>query len=166
MGTLFDIDWRALFEPSLGIGEVIVRGSLMYLALFLILRFVARRQSGGFGPADLLVIVLIADASQNALGKDYNSITEGIVLVLTIVAWEYLIDWLAWRFPSLRPIFTPPALKLIEDGKVVEANLRKEMLPKDELLGQLRVKGVEDLKSVKLACLEGNGRLSVITRGT
>jgi len=60
----------------------------MYLALFVILRFIARRQAGSFGPADLLVIVLIADAAQNGLGKDYTSVTEGIVLVLTIVGWE------------------------------------------------------------------------------
>lgn len=71
MQTLLDVDWRAVFEPALGIAEIIVRGSLMYLALFAILRFFARRQSGSFGPADLLVIVLIADAAQNGLGEDY-----------------------------------------------------------------------------------------------
>ena len=88
------------FLPSLGLTEVVVRGSIMYLALFAILRFVGRRESGHFGPADLLVIVLIADAAQNALGKDYQSVTEGVVLVLTIVAWEYALDWAAWKFPA------------------------------------------------------------------
>ena len=75
----------------------------MYLALFAILRFIGRRQAGHFGPADLLVIVLIADAAQNGLGKDYQSVTEGIVLVATIVAWEYAFDWAAWRYPAPRP---------------------------------------------------------------
>ena len=68
----------------------------MYLGLFVIMRFMARRQAGHFGPADLLVIVLIADAAQNGLGKEYSSVTEGLALVLTIVGWEYLLDWLAW----------------------------------------------------------------------
>ena len=90
----------------------------MDLGLFVILRFMARRQAGHFGPADLLVIVLIADAAQNGLGKEYGSVTEGLVLVLTIVAWEYLIDWLTWRFPALRNILTPPSLTLIENGVV------------------------------------------------
>jgi hypothetical protein len=58
----------------------------------------ARRQAGHFGPADLLVIVLIADAAQNGLGKEYQSVTEGLVLVMTIVAWEYFIDWLTYRY--------------------------------------------------------------------
>ena len=96
------IDWNSVLVPSLGIAEVIVRGSLMYLGLFLIMRFMARRQAGHFGPADLLVIVLIADAAQNGLGKDYQSVTEGLILVMTIVAWEYLLDWLAYRYPALR----------------------------------------------------------------
>src|ERR1041384_2709671 len=111
---LQSVDWNAVFVPAIGIGQVIVRGTIMYLALFAILRFIGRRQAGHFGPADLLVIVLIADAAQNALGKDYNSVTEGIVLVCTIVGWEYALDWLAWRFPALRPILKAPALKLLE----------------------------------------------------
>ena len=116
---------------------------------------------GHFGPADLLVIDRRCGA-QDALGKDYNSITEGVVLVWTIVGWEYALDWLAWRFPALRPLLKAPALKLIENGRVLEQNMRKEMLTRDELMGQLREEGVEDLAAVKVARLEGDGRLSVI----
>ena len=160
METLFGVDWHAMFVPALGLIEVVLRG--MYLALFGILRFIGRRQAGHFGPADLLVIVLIADAAQNALGKDYQSVTEGIVLVCTIVGWEYTLDWLAWRFPALRNILKAPALTLVENGRVLERNLREEMLCREELMAQLREEGVEDLKAVKLARLEGKGRLSVI----
>lgn len=156
------INWHDVFQPSLGIAEVVLRGTLMYLVLFVILRFIARRQAGYFGPADLLVIVLIADAAQNALGKEYSSVTEGVALVLTIVAWQYAIDWLVWRFPNLQPIFNPPPLKLVEDGRTVDANMRKEMLTLEELEGQLRQHGIVDLRDVRVACLEGNGRLSVI----
>ena len=156
------IDWNEIFVPSLGILEVVVRGTIMYLALFAILRFIARRQAGQFGPADLLVIVLIADAAQNGLGKDYASVTEGIVLVLTIVFWEYLIDWLAWRFPTLRPVLTTPSLTLVEDGRFVRRALDQEMLTEDELMGQLREKEVEDVREVRLARLEGDGRISVL----
>jgi uncharacterized membrane protein YcaP (DUF421 family) len=162
METLLGVDWHAMFVPALGLIEVVVRGTIMYLALFAILRFIGRRQAGHFGPADLLVIVLIADAAQNALGKDYQSVTEGIVLVCTIVGWEYTLDWLAWRFPALRNILKAPALTLVENGRVLERNLRKEMLCREELMAQLREEGVEDLKAVKLARLEGDGRLSVI----
>lgn len=110
----------------------------MYLGLFAVLRFMARRQAGYFGPADLLVIVLIADAAQNGLGKKYQSVTEGLVLVMTIVAWEYFIDWLAYRVPALRPVFIPRSVTLVKQGRIVEEAMRKEMISIDELASQFR----------------------------
>ena len=158
------IEWNSVFVPSLGIAEIVIRGTLMYLGLFVILRFMGRRQAGHFGPADLLVIVLIADAAQNGLGKEYQSVTEGLVLVMTIVAWEYLIDWLTYRFPALRPVLRPPSLTLVKEGRIVEEAMRKEMLSIDDLASQLRQQQVEDIAEVKLAKLEGDGRLSVLRR--
>ena len=70
------VDWNSVFVPAIGLAEIIVRGSLMYLGLFVIMRFMARRQAGHFGPADLLVIVLIADAAQNGLERDGSSLNR------------------------------------------------------------------------------------------
>jgi uncharacterized membrane protein YcaP (DUF421 family) len=162
MLDVLNIDWMSIFKPSLGIAEIIVRGTLVYLALFLIFRLVVRRQSGSFGPADLLAIVIIADAAQNAMGKDYGSVTEGIVLVMTIVGWEYFLDWLAWRYPRLRPILKVPPLKLVENGKLIQKNLRSEMLGADEVIGGLREKGVRDLNEIEAAYLEASGKIAVI----
>jgi uncharacterized membrane protein YcaP (DUF421 family) len=134
----------------------------MYLGLFVILRFMARRQAGHFGSADLLAIVLIADAAQNGLGKEYQSVTEGLVLVITIVGWEYFIDWLAYRFRALRPILRPTPLTLVRDGQIVDEAMRKEMLSIDDLASQLRQQQVDDVTKVRLAKLEGDGRLSVL----
>ena len=114
--------------------------------------------------ADLLVIVLIADAAQNGLGKEYSSVTEGLALVVTIVAWEYLLDWLAWRFPATRPYLKPASLTLIRDGRLIPQNLRREMITEDELKSQLREQSVESYEDIKLATLEGDGRLSVLKR--
>jgi uncharacterized membrane protein YcaP (DUF421 family) len=156
------VDWKSVFVPAIGFAEIIVRGSIMYLGLFAIMRFIGRRQAGHFGPADLLVIVLIADAAQNGLGKEYGSVTEGLILVLTIVAWEYLLDWISWRFPATRSILKPPGLTLIKEGQILSKNLRKEMLSEDELKSQLRQQEVENYTDVRLSMLEGDGRLSVL----
>ena len=158
------IDWHSVFVPGIGIAEVVVRGSIMYLCMLAILRFVGRRQAGHFGPADLLVIVMIADAAQNGLGKDYSSVTEGVTLILTIVGWEYFLDWLSFRFPSIRPILKPPALKLIQNGRLEKNNLRREMLSEEELRSQLRELEIEEYSEVKLCTLEGDGRLSVLKK--
>ncbi|HML29114.1 MAG TPA: DUF421 domain-containing protein [Hyphomicrobium sp.] len=156
------VDWPSVFVPTIGVAEIVVRGTIMYLGLFVVLRFVARRQAGSFGPADLLVIVMIADAAQNGLGKDYGSVTEGLVLVVTIVFWEYFLDWLSFRVPALRPILQPPSLTFIRNGTLIRENLEREMLTEDELSSQLREHEVENFAEVKLATLEGDGRLSVI----
>ena len=82
---------------------------------------------------------------------------------MTIVAWEYLIDWLAYRFcPKALP--QAAVLTLIKDGRIVEEAMRKEMLSSDELASQLRQQQVENVSEVKLANLEGDGRLSVLKR--
>jgi hypothetical protein len=82
---LFAVDWAELVIPTHSIGEMLVRGTATYLALFLILRFVMKRQTSTIGIADILVVVVIADGAQNAFSREYRSITEGLVLVLTIV---------------------------------------------------------------------------------
>jgi len=164
LDQLFKVDWRAVFVPELGLAELVLRGTLMYLALFLILRFLGNRQSGKLGPADLLVVTLIADAAQNALGADYRSVPEGIVLVVTIVAWDYAIDWLQFRVPALRPWLEPQPLPLIRDGEMNRKNMRAEMITPEELMAQLRTRGIEHIRDVKQACLETNGELSVIKR--
>lgn len=164
MEWLSDIDWRGLFVPTYSIAEVVLRGSLMYLGLFVILRFLLKRQTGAIGIADLLVIVLIADASQNALGREYNSITEGILLVLTIVAWDYTLDWGEYRFPWLRSLTRPSPLLLVKNGHLLRRNMRREMITEDELRAELRKDGVHDFADVVEARMEGDGKISVITR--
>lgn len=156
------IDWQAIFVPTHSIPEIILRGTLTYIMLFMILRFFLKRQSGVIGIADLLVIVLIADAVQNAMASEYKSITEGGILVLTIVFWNYAVDWLGYRFPALQRLTRPPPLLLIKDGKMIFRNMRQEMITTDELSSQLRQQGVEHCSEVKLAYIEGDGRISVI----
>src|SRR5918998_3203915 len=136
-----EIDWQELFVPQMPLAGVILRGTLTYIMLFMVLRFLLKRQSGVIGIADLLVIVLIADAAQNAMAGEYKSITEGALLVLTIVFWNYFIDWLGFRFKPLRRFTRPPPLKLIENGDMVFRNMQKEMITADELNSQLRQQG-------------------------
>ncbi len=158
------IDWQAIFIPTHPIHEIIVRGTLTYIMLFMILRFLLKRQSGVIGIADLLVIVLIADAAQNAMASEYKSITEGGILVLTIVFWNYAIDWLGYRFPALQRLTRPPPLLLIKDGEMIFRNMRQEMITTEELNSQLRQQGVEHCSEVKVAYIEGDGRISIIRR--
>jgi hypothetical protein len=85
------IDWRAMLVPTGSLPELIVRGSLMYRLILAGFR-VFRRDAGSLSVSDLLVVVLIADAAQNGMAGEYKSVTEGVVVVATIFAWNYALD--------------------------------------------------------------------------
>ncbi|HEX8151223.1 MAG TPA: YetF domain-containing protein [Pyrinomonadaceae bacterium] len=161
METLLQIDWESVFVPTVSLSEIVLRGTLVYLLLFFVLR-VLRREAGALGISDLLVVVLIADAAQNAMSSEYKSVTEGAVLVGTIIAWDYSLDWLGYRFPAVGRLLRPAPLPLVRDGRALRQNLRKEMISMEELMSQLREQGVESLSEVKLCHLEGDGHVSVI----
>jgi uncharacterized membrane protein YcaP (DUF421 family) len=162
MRAFESVDWHEVFVPSLPLLEIFIRGTVVYLALFLLLRLVLKRQSGNMGVTDLLVVVLIADAAQNAMASDYKSVPDGLLLVSTIVFWSYALDWLSYHFPRFGRFIHPPALELIRNGQVNRINLRKELITIDELKEQLREQGIDDVKEVKRACMEGDGRISVV----
>lgn len=164
MDRVFHVDWWELFVPTHSVAEMVVRATLMYLSLFVVFRLFMKRPIGAIGIADILVIVVIADAAQNAFAKSYQSVTEGIVLILVIVFWEYLIDWAAYRIKWLHDLLEPPPLPLIKNGKPIRRNLREEFLTEEDLLGQLRAKGADDIAEVRLAYRESDGTISVVTK--
>jgi uncharacterized membrane protein YcaP (DUF421 family) len=159
--THLAIDWHQIFVPSGSLLELVVRGSLMYLLILTGFR-IFRRDAGSLSVSDLLVVVLIADAAQNGMAGEYKSLTEGVVIVATIFAWNYALDWLAYRSRFVYWLLHPPSLLLIQDGKVQHRNLRSQLITRADLLEQLREQGVEDIGSVKKCFLEGDGRMSVI----
>lgn len=159
-----EIDWNALLIPSVNLIEIFLRGSAVYLFLLLLLR-VSRREAGSLGISDLLVIVLIADAAQNAMASTYKSITEGAVLVVTIVFWNHLLDWLSYRFNFVDRLLRPSPLLLIKDGQLQRQNMRRELISVDELMGQLRLHGLESAEKVRKCYLEDDGHISVIKTG-
>jgi uncharacterized membrane protein YcaP (DUF421 family) len=157
------VHWKEVFLPSVPVVELLVRGSVIYIALFSLLRFLLKRIAGAIGIADLLMVVLIADAAQNAMAADYKSVTDGIILVGTIIFWNFAFDWLGYRFPTFRRFVHPPPLPLVKEGRLLRRNMRHELISEDELMSHIRLQGASDLSQVKEACMEGDGRISVIT---
>jgi uncharacterized membrane protein YcaP (DUF421 family) len=155
------IDWRTMFVPTASVLELVVRASLMYLLILTGFR-VFRRDAGSLSVSDLLVVVLIADAAQNGMAGEYKSLTEGGIIVATIFAWNYALDWLGYRSRVVHWLLHPPPLLLIRNGQIQARNLRSQLITKEDLLEQLREQGVDEVATVKKCCLEGDGRLSVI----
>jgi uncharacterized membrane protein YcaP (DUF421 family) len=106
----------------------------------------------------------VADAAQNAMSGGYDTFSEGAILVLTIVGWNWLLDMLSWRFDPVRRFATPPRLTLVRNGVPQRRNMRREYITMQELEEKLREQGIEHLADVKMAYLEGDGQISIIKR--
>lgn len=156
------IDWGAVLVPQNPIAEVILRGTLIYFLLFFVLRFFLNRQAGAVGIPDLLVVVLIVEATTDALGRN-ESVTEAALLITTVMFWSYGLQWMAFRFPRLQFLISSPQVRLVENGKMLRRNMRKELVTEEELRALLRTQGVDELQQVKMACLESSGDISVVT---
>lgn len=167
MNDFFDklirVDWQSVFVPTESLLEIIIRGSIMYLAIFALMR-IFRRQAGSFSIADLIVVVVIADAAQNGMAGDSKSVTEALILIGTIIFWDFFLDWLGFKSKFFRKILEPEKLKVIENGKPLRENMRKEMITSEELDSQMREQGIEDIGQVKVAYLESDGHFSFIKK--
>ena len=156
------MDASSLFALNVSPWELMIRGSVMYWFLFLVFRFLLRRDVGSIGVADVLLIVLIADASQNAMTADYTTLSEGLILVSTLIGWNYLLDWLSFHVRAVERFLEPPPLQLVRRGRILRKHLRAELVTVAELWSHLREAGIERLADVKSACIESDGKLSVI----
>ncbi len=156
------MDWKDIFalgQPPL---EMVVRGTAVYWFLLLVFRFLLRRDVGSMSMADLLFVVLVADAASNAMQGEYKTVGDGFVLLGTLVLWNCALDWLAYRSPRIARLLEPPAEPLVRHGRIVASTLRRERITRDELMAKLREQGVSDLHTVRLAQLESDGKVSII----
>ncbi|HYD80469.1 MAG TPA: YetF domain-containing protein [Paucimonas sp.] len=159
-----NVDWSELFSLQLPVAEIVIRGTVMYWFLFAIFRFVIRRDIGAVGIADILILVIVADAAQNGMSGEYKSITDGVLLVATLIFWNVAFDWLSFRSPAFRRFAEPSSLPLVKDGRLVRRNLRHEFITEDELWARLREHEITSLDEVSAVFLEPDGEFSVIRK--
>lgn len=162
--VILGFDIVKAFTPDVSLFEMVARGAIVYLAIFVLLRVLLRGRLGTMTVSDLLVLVIIADAAQNAISANYTSITDGIVLVTTIIGMSVLFDWLGYHVPAIGRFVHPQRKALVVNGRVIRKALAAELMTEDELMTQLRLGGAEQINEVKAAYLEGNGEISVIRR--
>lgn len=159
-----EVDLATMFEFDVPPLEMFIRGTVMYWFIFGLLRFAGRRDFGSIGLADILVLMLVADAAGNAMAGESESLSAGMIVVGTIILWSVFIDRIGYFFPRLEDWLMPDKVLLVRDGVVQRRGMRSEYLTMDELMTQLRQNNIENLSEVKRAYMEADGNISVITR--
>lgn len=154
-----------MFSLTVPWWELLARGVIIYLAVFLLLRLTGKRQVGQLTPFDLVLLLLISEACSNALSGGDESVGGALVLIGTLLGLNLLIGWLTERSGLLERWLEGRPQFLIKNGKVDYDALQRESLSKNELLAAIRQEGCFTPDEVEYAVLETNGRISVRKRG-
>lgn len=144
--------------------EFILRGGLVYGFLLLAFRLTGKRQVGQLAPFDLVLLLVVSNAVQNSMNAGDNSVTAGLILVLTLVGLNAGLGWLSFRSKKAESILEGSPRILIHNGEVMEPVLKAERITRHELLSALRQEGLSEFSQVHVALLETNGHITVIRR--
>jgi uncharacterized membrane protein YcaP (DUF421 family) len=144
--------------------EIILRTAVIYVVVLLLLRVAGKRELGQMSPVDLVVILVIANAVQNAMTGGDNSLIGGVIAATTLVAVNTAFAKVAHRVPYLERLFESQPTQLVKAGKLIKPNLERENVELDELMMAAREHGIDDLAKVDSAYLERDGSISIIPK--
>jgi len=137
------------------------RTLLLYLVLIVVIRLMGKRQIGQMEPSEFVVTMLVANLASIPMQDSSIPLHSGLVPILTVLGAELVLSWLILKSVVLRKFLCGKPVILIDNGKILQDNLRRTRVTLDELVGHLREKDVLDIRSVQFAILETNGSLSV-----
>ena len=138
-----------------------LRTVLMYLVLLIVIRLMGKRQIGQMEPSEFVVTMLIANLASIPLENMEMPLKAGLIPIFTVLGAEVLLSLLTLKSVALRKLLCGKPVILVENGRPLRQNLRKNRVTLDELMGHLRQKDVMDITQVQYAILETNGSLSV-----
>ncbi len=164
MDEFLRLDWSATFAPEMSLPEILIRGSVIYLALLVLLRVLPKWQAGPGSMASMLFVVLLGNIAAGGVVGNASSVTDILLLVATVTLWVVAVDWLSYRFPWLRDLVQHGPTCLIRDGRLLRRNLQREIISEEDLKTQLRRHDVDDIGDVLEAYLEADGSISVIKK--
>ena len=140
---------------------VYIRTIILYLTLIGSVRLMGKRQVGQMEPTEFVVTMLVANLASIPMEDSGTPLFFGLVPILTVLAVELILSALSMRSIGLRKLLCGKPVILVDNGHIIQENLRRTRITTDELTGQLRLKNILDLRTVQFAILETNGDISV-----
>ena len=144
--------------------DIVLRATIVFLVVFVLMRVLGRRELSRLEPFDLIILVVIGDLVQQGVTQNDWSVTGALLAVGTIGVLTVCTSWLSWRFPRVRPLLDGHPVVLLEDGKPIEGNMKRERITIEEIAAQARMQQIDSLDKVKWAVLETGGGVSIIPK--
>jgi uncharacterized membrane protein YcaP (DUF421 family) len=143
--------------------EIVLRATLVFAFVFLLTRGLKKRALAELSPFEMILLVTLGDIIQQGITQEDQSVTGALLAVSTFAFWITVLTWATWRWKRVRTTVEGVPIVLVQDGEPVEAALRLEQMPLDEVLEAARNKGVSRLADIRLAILEVSGKISIIS---
>ena len=144
--------------------DIVMRAFVIFAFIYFLFRIMGHRELGSLEPFDLIVLVVIGDLVQQGVTQDDYSLTGAVLAVSTVVLLTVFVSWLSFRVPLLRPLLDGKPLVLVEDGRAIDRNLRRERITIEELAAQARMQQIASIADVRWAVLETSGSISFIPK--
>lgn len=152
---------RASFHEVKPVILSYLRTLFLYLVLILVIRLMGKRQVGQMAPAEFVVTMLVANLASIPMQDGGIPLFSGVVPILTVLGVELVLSWWTLRHAAFRQLLCGKPVILIDNGVILQKQLRQTRITLDELMGHLRTKDVLDIRQVQFAILETDGTLSV-----
>lgn len=144
--------------------DIVLRGIVVFVFLYALMRLIGRRELSSLEPFDLILLVVLGDAVQQGLTQDDYSLTGAVLAIGTIAVLQIVVSYANFRFPRLRPILDGEPIVVVQDGKPIERNMRRERLTMEDLTSAMRRQSIAQLDDVAWAVMETSGIISFIKK--
>jgi len=144
--------------------DIVLRTILVFGVLLVLTRVIGRRELSSLQPFDLILLIILGDAVQQGLTQDDYSLTGAFLVIFTFAVLQVFVSWVGYKFPRARPVLEGQPIVIVQDGDVIERNLKRERLTVDEIAEEARCNGIAHLAEVRWAVLETNGKISFIKK--
>ena len=142
--------------------DIVLRATVMFAILFALLRLMGKRELGQMTPFELVMLVVLGDLIQQGVTHNDFSLTGATLAIGTFAFWTVVLGWVVYRWPRAQKWIEGEPRVLIRDGKLIEANLRRDRLTRREIESEMRLAGIATMDEVAWAILEPEGRISFI----
>ncbi|HZQ04227.1 MAG TPA: YetF domain-containing protein [Gaiellaceae bacterium] len=144
--------------------DLVLRTIVVFVFLLVLVRVIGRRELSTLEPFDLILLIVVGDALQQGLTQDDYSLTGALLVVGTFAVLQVGVSWLSYRFPRTRPLLQGEPIIVVQDGQVIDRNLKRERLTAEEIAEAARKEQIGSLSDVQWAVLETSGQISFITK--
>jgi uncharacterized membrane protein YcaP (DUF421 family) len=144
--------------------DIVLRATVMFFVLFLLIRLLGKRELGQMTPFELVVLVVLGDLIQQGVTHNDFSVTGATLAICTFAFWALALSWITYLFPRAKDLLDGAPRVIVRDGEIVRENLRRDRLTRDEILSEMRLAGIGRLSDVAWAILEPQGKMSFIRK--